>query len=175
VTKADRRRDEILDRLADFVLASGLQAASLRPLAQAAGLSDRMLLYYFEDKRQVLAATLERIAQRLVTVLSSRAAPVPLPAAVLQPHLLDLVLDDTLWPYLRLWLQIAAGAGQGDALLRELGGEIGRGFLSWIAAQIAASDDATRERQAAAMLVTIEGLVMLKSVGLEDVCRPALD
>ena len=38
---ADDRRDAILDRLADHVLAHGLAAASLRPLARAGGISEK--------------------------------------------------------------------------------------------------------------------------------------
>jgi AcrR family transcriptional regulator len=49
VSKNYTRRAEIIQRLTDYVLAEGLSAASLRPLAKAAGTSDRLLLYYFND------------------------------------------------------------------------------------------------------------------------------
>jgi AcrR family transcriptional regulator len=52
---SDDRLSLLLDRLADYVLAHGLTASSLRPLARAAGTSDRMLLYYFADKDAVMA------------------------------------------------------------------------------------------------------------------------
>lgn len=60
--KADTRRQQILERLADHVLAHGMQAASLRPLAAAAGTSDRMLLHYFADKEELITATLALVA-----------------------------------------------------------------------------------------------------------------
>jgi AcrR family transcriptional regulator len=41
--KSDDKRDALLDSMADFVLTHGLSAASLRPLAKAAGLSDRII------------------------------------------------------------------------------------------------------------------------------------
>ena len=56
MTKPDSRRTEIVERLADHVLAHGLSASSLRPLAKAAGTSDRMLLYYFADKSEMMTA-----------------------------------------------------------------------------------------------------------------------
>lgn len=175
MTRSDARKDAMLEKLADFVLEHGLDAASLRPLARAVGTSDRMLIYHFSDKDTLIAATLDRIAARLVAQLTKQTAPQPVPATVLQPALLDMALDDAVWPFLRLWLQIAARAAQGDVFFENVGGQIGRGFIDWIAAQLDASDDATRQREAARMLVTIEGLVLVKSLGLDDICRPALD
>ena len=65
---ADDRRDALIDRLADHMLAIGIGASSLRTLAKAAGTSDRMLLYYFRDKDELVAATLERIAAAHATL-----------------------------------------------------------------------------------------------------------
>lgn len=172
--KSDIRRTDLLDHLADHVLAEGLMGSSLRPLARAAGVSDRMLLYYFPDKAAVIAATLERIAQRLMPLLAAQVSPTPLPLDALRRQLLAFVLDDAMWPYMRLWLEIAAQAARGDPLLREVGGSMARGFLAWGAAQLDCFDDATREVDAALLLATIEGMVLLKSVGLDEVCQAAL-
>jgi len=174
MTRSDARKDATLDTLADYVLENGLDAASLRPLARAAGTSDRMLIYHFADKDTLIAAILERIANRLVTQLNKTAMPDPVPVAHLRPVLLDMALDEAIWPYLRLWLQIAARAAQGDATLKGIGHRLGQGFLTWIAAQIDAADEADRTRAAARLLVMVEGLVLMKSLGLDDICRPAL-
>lgn len=175
MTRSDSRKDAMLDKLADFLLEHGLDAASLRPLARAVGTSDRMLIYHFTDKNSLIAATLDRIAARLMTQLTQLTSPQPVPATVLEPALLDMALDEAVWPFLRLWLQIAARAAQGDAFFQSVGGQIGRGFIDWIAAQLDAPNEATRQCEAARMLVAIEGLVLVKSIGLDDICRPALD
>ena len=73
VSKNDTRRAEIIQRLTDYVLTEGLSAASLRPLAKAAGISDRMLLYYFADKAVMMTATLGVIAMRIMAASSRRA------------------------------------------------------------------------------------------------------
>ena len=166
----DTRRDAILDRLADYVLAQGLSASSLRPLAKAAQTSDRMLLYYFSDKAEIIAATLDRISLRLVGVMNEQTAQTPLPLDQLRPKLLAIVLADAMWPYMRLWLEIASLAARGDVFYRSVGEQIARGFLAWGAAQL----DSASETDAANLLIMIEGTVLLKSVGLDDVCRQAL-
>lgn len=172
--KSDDRRCAILDRLADHVLAEGLSGSSLRPLAKAAGVSDRMLLYYFKDKAEIMAATLARVSQRLIALLDQNTASTPLPLDALRAQLLTTVLDDKLWPFMRLWLEIAACAARNDPLYRQVGEQIARGFLAWGAAQLDSPTPQARETDAARLLVMMEGMVLLKSVGLDDVCQQAL-
>lgn len=165
---AEDRRSDLLDHLADYVLAEGLDAANLRAMARACGTSDRMLLYYFPDKAALLAATLERIAQRVTTMMDAAAPQHPLPAATLRAAMVPMLLDQAMWPYMRVWLALASRAAHGDALCRSVGEALGRGFLNWAEAHIAAEDEAMRQRDAARMLAAIEGLVLLKALGLDD-------
>ena len=173
-TKSDDRRAAIIERLADHVLAHGLTASSLRPLAKAAATSDRMLLYYFKDKNEIVAATLECISARMVVLMGPRTASTPQPFAALRAQLAAIVRDPVFWPYMRVWLETASRAAHGDPLFRAVGESIGRGFLAWGAAQLDSPDEATRARDAAQLLVMTEGLVLLTALGLDDVCQQAL-
>ena len=175
VSKPDTRRAEIIECLADHVLAHGLSASSLRSLAKAAGTSDRMLLYYFADKAEMMTATLGVIAMRIMVAMDARKAPEPLPFDKLMPILLDAIVDDVMWPFMRVWLEIASLAANGDAFYRAVGEQLGRGFLAWGASQIDASDDTQRQKQAAQLLVMAEGMVVLKSIGLDGDARAAFD
>ena len=83
------------------------------------------------------------------------------------------VLEDAFWPYMRLWLEIAARAGAGEVLYRDAARVIASGFLSWITHQL----DAPAERHAAdaaRLFAQIEGLIILKAAGLDDACDAAL-
>ena len=174
VTKNDTRRAEIIQRLTDYVLAEGLSAASLRPLAKAAGTSDRMLLYYFTDKTQIITAVLEQISARLVQLIDTHTAREPLPVDELRRQFADILFQDELWPYMRIWLQVAARAAMGDAFYRGVGEQIGRGFLEWGKAQLKSENAAQLEIDAARLLVSMEGMLFLKSIGLDDVNAKAL-
>jgi hypothetical protein len=79
---------------------------------------------------------------------------------------LDVILADDLWPYLRVWLEIASLSAKGDPFYRATGNQIARGFLAWGAAQL---ESETPETDAARLLVALEGAVLLKSVGLDDI------
>jgi AcrR family transcriptional regulator len=172
--KTEARRAAIVERLADHVLAHGLVAASLRPLAKAAGTSDRMLLYYFADKTEIISATLQCIAERMTTLLSARTASEPLPLGELIMHLSSVVLDDQFWPYMCVWLELASRAGRGDPLYAPIAVQIGSGFLAWGEVQLASADSATRARDAARLLVTIEGMVLVKAIGMGETVERSL-
>lgn len=58
------RRDELVGRAADYAYATGLSDLSLRPLAEAVGVSHRTLLHHFGTKEGLLAAVLREIRAR---------------------------------------------------------------------------------------------------------------
>ncbi|MEU8935407.1 TetR/AcrR family transcriptional regulator [Streptomyces sp. NPDC048409] len=58
------KRREILDQVREYVTLHGVTDLSLRPLAKALGTSDRMLLYYFGTKEQMVSEALDIYARR---------------------------------------------------------------------------------------------------------------
>lgn len=59
-TADEVRREKLLDRALDYVLATGLAGLSLRPLAKATGASPRLLLYYFGSKEALVVDIIRR-------------------------------------------------------------------------------------------------------------------
>jgi AcrR family transcriptional regulator len=86
------RRDELAEAATDYALEHGLIGLSLRPLAEALGTSDRMLLYHFDDKDDLVATILRTTSERSERSLRG------LPAA---PDLRTAVLD--------LWRAVTTG------------------------------------------------------------------
>lgn len=58
-------RSALVDGAVDYVLAHGIIGLSLRPLAKALGTSDRMLIYYFGSKDELIDAIFDRVQSRL--------------------------------------------------------------------------------------------------------------
>jgi AcrR family transcriptional regulator len=79
------RRDEVTSAATDYVLEHGLVGLSLRPLAAELGTSDRMLLYHFASKDDLVAAVLRESNDRSVAEI--RALP---PSADVRSAVLDL-------------------------------------------------------------------------------------
>lgn len=169
MNKTDEKRQEILDRLAAYILKEGLVASSLRPLAKAAQTSDRMLLYYFKDKAEVISASLEHILTQLVVLLEEHTAKKPVPVNKLQEKLSTLLLEDKMFPYMSLWLEIASLSAKGDPFYAQVGEQIGRGLLDWAKSQLKSKNEKARDAEAAQLLITIEGMVLLKCIGMQDI------
>ena len=174
VTKLETRRAQVIERITDHVLLHGLSASSLRPLAKAAGTSDRMLLYYFKDKAEIFTAVLQLVSARLLVMLGERAAVEPLPLDALRQKFAEILFVDKFWPYMRIWLEVASRAAMGDPFYRAVGEQIGRGFFEWGKAQLKSDNEVQRNTDAAKLLVSIEGMLFLKAIGLDDVNAKAL-
>ena len=88
------RRDDLAEAATDDVLEHGLLGLSLRPLAARLGTSDRMLLYHFAGKDDLVATVLRLSNDRSVAWIRSlprsadvRSAVLDLWAAVRSPQL----------------------------------------------------------------------------------------
>ena len=63
-----QRREELLDRAVDYVIANGISDLSLRPLARALGTQAPVLLHHFGSKEQLLEELLGRVRDRMRTL-----------------------------------------------------------------------------------------------------------
>lgn len=131
-----------------------------------------MLLYHFRDKAEAMTAAAERIAARLTAQLTAEMGG-PMPFEPLRIRLATALIADEVWPYMKLWLEIASGAARGDGFCQQIGAQLGQGFLMWGAAQLDCPEQ-DRARQAALLLASIDGLFILKAVGMDQAVRDAL-
>ena len=60
-----QRRQELLDGTVDYIIGHGVAGLSLRPLADALGTSDRMLIHHFGSKQELLTQALAASTPRV--------------------------------------------------------------------------------------------------------------
>ena len=77
------RRENLAEAATDYVLEHGLLGLSLRPLAASLGTSDRMLLYHFDGKDDLVATVLRVSNDRSVAEIRTLPASVDVRRAVL--------------------------------------------------------------------------------------------
>jgi AcrR family transcriptional regulator len=82
MVRETKRRTALAEAATDHVLEHGLIGLSLRPLAAALGTSDRMLLYHFADKDDLVASVLRVATHRSVQEVRSLAGAPDVTAAV---------------------------------------------------------------------------------------------
>lgn len=156
---------EMLEGMSEHVLVHGLTSATLRPLARAAGTSDRMLIYHFGSKDGVIAALLDHLTRRFTAILD--ALPLPQQASV--PDLVEALLPLTHGPvgipYVQLFLEVVAGSARGNPAFQDATSRMLLHYRGWIAARLPAADSGAPNATFA--LLTVEGLLILGSAGAE--------
>lgn len=158
----ENQRERAIAALSVHLIATGLSQTSLRQLAGAAGISDRMLLYYFTDKADVLAAVMGRVAGDLAQSLAA-AIPEgePLPPAQLIARAAAHTTDAAMRPFMRLWIEVVAAAARKEEPYATIARQITAGFLQWIDARLSLPEGADRAAVAAAILALIDGLALV--------------
>jgi AcrR family transcriptional regulator len=159
-------KTDLLLAMAAHVRGTGLAGASLRPLARAAGTSDRMLIYHFGSKGALMTELLNHLATEM---LSAMNAALPRPRAKTEAacvaEIVALLRTPTFRPYLRVWLDILSGAGRGDADQVAAARRILSGQVDWIVSRL--PEDTVKPRQRAGeMLALVQGALVLEVGGM---------
>lgn len=161
--KHEDQRAELEAQLAGWVLTAGLGKTSLRQLAAGVGTSDRMLLYYFRDKAELLEVVLGRIAEAMTLSLSA-AVPTgqQFAPAALYARVAALASSAELRPYMDRWGEMAAAAARKEQPFAAIADAITRGFQMWIESRLAIKDDVQRRDMASLLIVMIDGGALLE-------------
>lgn len=159
----DEQRERVTATLAAHLLRTGLSQASLRQLADAAGVSDRMLLYYFTDKAEVLALAMGRLAADMSARLGEALPDTErLSPAVLSARAARLVIDEAYRPFMRLWIEAVAAAARDEAPFVDIASQIAAGFLSWLETRLDPASTPNRRNAATAILALLDGLALVE-------------
>jgi AcrR family transcriptional regulator len=167
------KRQEMLEQIADHVLSVGLTGLSLRPLAAAIGTSDRMLLYYFADKNELITETVIHVSNRLMVRLQSELFQ-PEPYEALLPKIHALLIQADYRPFMRIWFELVALAARNEEPFKTISCQIMDAFLEWVSAHLVVESEADRPARAALLLGTIEGFLLLNYVGRGNIPATAL-
>jgi AcrR family transcriptional regulator len=173
--KPTMSRESLLPPLMAHVLTEGLGQASLRPLAKAAGTSDRMLIYHFGTKEQLVIDLLGHVAEVYSAMLDAVLAGCA--PATTRPELLARLLahnlDPAMQPFMQLWWEIVAGSARGAPGFRAAGQAMITKLLGWLEGQMPAGDP-DPAGGARFMLAAIEGTMMLAAVGHMETAQQGL-
>ena len=102
------RREELLARVSAYVAEHGLAGLSLRPLADAVGLSPRTLLYHFGSKEAMVVAVLRSVRARQLAIFDRmRRSEVTTPGAICRAAW-AYMSDPAIGPLLRLFFETYA-------------------------------------------------------------------
>jgi AcrR family transcriptional regulator len=161
----DDQREKVIERLARHLLETGLARTSLRELARAAGVSDRMLLYYFTDKAEVLAAAAIRVSDQVAREMDAVLAPgVTLPPAAMVLLSAEMTATPPMRRFMRLWIEMVAAAARQEEPFVTIAAQVLANFRSFVVPRLDVPAGTDREALAGAIIAVIDGLALV------DVC-----
>lgn len=167
-------RETLLPPLAAHVMQHGLGGASLRPLAKAAGTSDRMLIYHFGNKEALITDLLEYMAGMYSAALDAAMGS---ERSQTRQEVLSRILAEGRKPamqaFLVLWWEIVAGAARGLPGYKEAAEKMMSRQLVWLENQMP-ENDPDPEGGARYLMTVIEGTLMLGTVGHARTAREGL-
>ncbi|MFC0587961.1 TetR/AcrR family transcriptional regulator [Novosphingobium aquiterrae] len=166
-------KETMVQAMVGHVLQHGVADASLRPLARAAGTSDRMLIYHFGSKQALIAEILTALGKLYGETLDAQITARAATRQACLDQLAALSRSAQMRPAMRVWMQILAAAAAGEAAYRSVGDTIIGQLLDWIAAHLPVGDP-DPAGAAQTILVMIEGAIVLDLAGRSDVADAAL-
>lgn len=172
--KPPMTKESLLPALAQHVLAKGLGGASLRPLAKAAGTSDRMLIYHFGTKEALIADLLGHLARDYAAALDAAMGNA---RAVTRGQALARILQhargEAMRPFMQVWWEIVAGAARGLPGYEPAARAMMADLLGWLEGQMPEGDP-DPAGGARYLLTMIEGTLMLAAIGHSATARDGL-
>ncbi|MEJ5118462.1 TetR/AcrR family transcriptional regulator [Gluconobacter cerinus] len=156
------RKVQFTSTLADLALEEGIATLGLRGMAAKIGTSDRMLIYYFGTKDQLIVDVLEQVSTRLSALLlrindGARSSP-----GQFLMRVLAMVHDPKIAPFMKLWTEVIARSARGETPYDRIGPGAVKSWTDWIDSKLAPSPGHTETGRAAAILSIVEGAVLLE-------------
>lgn len=152
------KRQEIVLAVAGHLVREGFANSGIRALAESAGISDRMLMYYFETKEELIASALLVLAESMSAGLDALLPRRPVAAATIVDAMVQAAAHEDQKAVLRLWFEIIGLAIRGQEPYRSTVSRILAQWELWISDRLRPG----QKEQAATVLAQIEGLLMLK-------------
>ncbi|MCG8687421.1 MAG: TetR/AcrR family transcriptional regulator [Desulfobacterales bacterium] len=169
----DKKRADIADRTAAYMLKNGIHAANLRALANALGTSDRMILHYFENKDDLMDAAMTNLIQGLVRTFEEMDSP-RLPPDALIPVLAEQFTSPGIRPYVNLWLELLSlSLHDANGYIQHVR-KITDMFHGCISSLLAVEHEQDREATASYVLAILDGLILMKATGQQSLIDSAL-
>jgi AcrR family transcriptional regulator len=155
--KGRRQRAQALEQVIAYLLSEGLEETGLRRLAQAAGTSDRMLIYYFGSKEALLREAFSALSDALLAQLDAQFPKAKYSPKKLKKISLTLAEDPAALASLKLWFEILGRALRSDTSLKVQAQQLALRWERWLASKL--PED--RRGDSPALFAEIEGILLL--------------
>jgi AcrR family transcriptional regulator len=161
-SKRQLLRQAATNNIASYLLSEGLADTRLRRLAAECQISNRMLLYYFEDKNDILTTVLTQLADEFADRLAE-LAPDDCEMSPLELLKVSAVFSRNaeMQPYFRVFIEVIAASAKGVPPYPAIAESMFDGFLEWTSQRLAITNPDERRATAIALIAIIDGLAVV--------------
>lgn len=156
--------DEILAVAVDLALERGIGAVTFGAVGRRAGVSDRMVVYYFPTKADLVSAVAAALGVRLQGLLADAFGARPLPREALTRRAFQVLASPKADPVFAVYFEMLGQAAAGVEPFRTLARHQADGWVAWMAPRLDADSDKARREQALATLAQVDGLLLVRHV-----------
>jgi AcrR family transcriptional regulator len=156
--KTEKRRNEIVAAAASHLVAFGFQKSGLRAIAKSVGISDRMIMYYFETKEDLISEALELVGESLANGMDTAVPRGNMTAVQVLTALSDALRTDEVRSVMQLWFEIIGMAMRGEEPYRQTAALL----LARSEEQIRSKLRSDQKHKAREVLAALEGGVMIE-------------
>ncbi len=161
MSKVAAKKNLAIQRTAAYLLDNGLHETGIRALAQTAGTSDRMLIYYFGSKDELLNQALRLIAAGVADQLDALLGTHRRSASRLLEELTTATKNNAFLPAVRLWFELVGLAARGREPYASNAQLLASNWIKWVTSRL----ENPREDEAVDLFAHLEGRLMLKIIG----------
>jgi AcrR family transcriptional regulator len=158
-------REELLRAAVDAVRAEGIGRLSYRAVAERVGTSDRMVVYYFPSKTDLVLAVAGTLGADLRALLERAFGSDPLPPGELARRAWPVLGSPAADPVFAAFFEIIGLACARADPYAALAPGLVREWLDWLAPRVAGDTPAERRDGALAVMAQIDGLLLLRHAG----------
>jgi AcrR family transcriptional regulator len=166
-------RDEMLEAAIRLVLADGVSALTFGRVAAEVGTSDRMVVYYFPTKAELIVGVVTAIGAQLQATLEVAFGPDPLDADELMRRAWPVLASERAAGIFSRFFEVIGLSLAGQAPYTVLAPALLDGWIDWLAARVDAPTPARQRAIAASIVARLDGLLLLQSVSGPRTARAA--
>lgn len=165
-------KEDILDGALDTVFADGLSQLTFGRVAKHLGISDRIVVYYFPTKDDLIGEVLMAVGARLQATLAPTFATSAADHVELLRLAWPVLADADADPVFALFFEAGGLAAAGREPYRTLVPQLVEAWIAW-AAEFVRGTPARRRGEAEAAVAVLDGLLLLRQLAGPEVADRA--
>lgn len=155
-------RDEILAAAVEAVEQEGLSTLTFGRLAKRIGISDRIIVYYFPSKSDLITSTISTISAGLIDILDDAFGDEPQPPPDLVTRAWPILAASSNESVFRAFFELVGLSGARIEPYATLAPQLLNAWATWLVPHIEVPDGSSAEAEAYRIMATIDGLLIIQ-------------